>query len=854
MAAAASSIVGNNILSRLLDRHNRWPFGGLAELLHNSADADASLVSVGTFPTPVGADPFHPHFALDISDDGKGMDHGDMVRMMRIGADESIGRKDKRGKIGGYGVGFKAGSLATAHTAVVLSSCLEKRTVSVGLLSNEPYEERHERPHVGLVATQSMDTAMVDEETTTVEGRDRILDLIAKINPCLTRERIALWSGQMHGKSGTTVYLCGVRRNPDLPGRMIYEFVNEKNGGDGGKSAGEPVVGEYGRGDDDKDVADMPDLRLLAPGASDRDMMFDEFPGRYDDQNAPMDYSLRAYLGLMFKSRTPKIRLFGADVAQRDLAAELVYRRRVDLDLDLDVGVGSDSAIRGDVGLHPPSEKRGLSGAMLYCENVLVSSYARQEFEIPPDERRLGVLLVVDLPKSTSESRTVHDRGFKPKDNKLGFDWAGKKRFRRKLRAEFLAYEDWADAERDRKNPLRTALRKVVEQAREELERRYGPNSSGSMVGVLKLPLYERALGRTLDGVETHTSYHQSISRPVSLQELSDRIEKGEIYTVDDKGSTDAGLAKFREDLELVFRNVQYWHSKCRWHPDNEVEDLALLSHAEDGNDEAMPFHTTNNVFTIREICRHLKIPRAFRPAIVENNSEYGDINQKTKFQVGTTILLPHHLDRQAYKDAEEMLGFVLQRLENAERILKRQEKARLVGSRDCWIQCERRGCRKWRRVDEEYAKRFEDTDREWTCETEGSPVVEGGCRVPQDPGYDPAMMVEVRAAGEVVRPSSNSTSSAGMSSPSKTKAAATATAGAKSSSSAGTSSPKAKAKAKSTAAGARISISSSASRGSSSKKRSRLPGGGGNVGGTKPDKRTRPGGGAQKRRSRRAG
>ena len=124
------------MLSRLIDRHKKWPFGGLAELCHNSKDAGASTIRIERFPNP-DAKEEQKDFALKITDDGSGMGHKAMVEMMRIGADKGIGAIE--GKIGGYGVGFKAGSLATAHTAVVVSRSEKHSTISIGLLSNEPY-------------------------------------------------------------------------------------------------------------------------------------------------------------------------------------------------------------------------------------------------------------------------------------------------------------------------------------------------------------------------------------------------------------------------------------------------------------------------------------------------------------------------------------------------------------------------------------------------------------------------------------------------------------------------------------------------------------------------------------------
>ena len=57
--------------------------------------------------------------------------------------------------MGGFGVGFKAGSMALAQTAVVLSRGMlrDKQTLSIGVLSNKPYETNNAEPPTAEHAT-----------------------------------------------------------------------------------------------------------------------------------------------------------------------------------------------------------------------------------------------------------------------------------------------------------------------------------------------------------------------------------------------------------------------------------------------------------------------------------------------------------------------------------------------------------------------------------------------------------------------------------------------------------------------------------------------------------------------------
>ena len=59
--------------------------------------------------------------------------------MFKIGSDRKY---NSNANIGGFGVGFKSGVLANAHTAIVFTKCAADKTYSAGIFSNEPYASR----------------------------------------------------------------------------------------------------------------------------------------------------------------------------------------------------------------------------------------------------------------------------------------------------------------------------------------------------------------------------------------------------------------------------------------------------------------------------------------------------------------------------------------------------------------------------------------------------------------------------------------------------------------------------------------------------------------------------------------
>jgi hypothetical protein len=86
---------------------------------------------------------------------GDGKSATGMNKMMMVASDTSFDDGGKPGQVGGYGVGCKVGIIAAAHTGVILtlgttsvSGGRQIKTVSIGLISNEPFEKHGGDPIV----------------------------------------------------------------------------------------------------------------------------------------------------------------------------------------------------------------------------------------------------------------------------------------------------------------------------------------------------------------------------------------------------------------------------------------------------------------------------------------------------------------------------------------------------------------------------------------------------------------------------------------------------------------------------------------------------------------------------------
>ena len=115
-----------------------------------------------------------------------------------------------------------------------------------------------------------------------------------------------------------------------------------------------------------------------------------------------------------------------------------------------------------------------------------------------------------------------------------------------------------------------------------------------------------------------------------------------------------------------------------------------------------------------------------------------------TELEVGTELMVPHHCDVKAVKDAKELNKFMLQTVEHFEKEHALKDTVN-VNVKDDWLKCVK--CDKWRKITPEYKAQHEHND-DWTCSTRGGPVAahDNPCSVPQD--FDPSQNTELPTAG----------------------------------------------------------------------------------------------------------
>ncbi|XP_071710948.1 uncharacterized protein [Rutidosis leptorrhynchoides] len=116
-----------SFLKTLGQTHADWIFGAVAELVDNSKDANATMLDISIemiyFKAAKREIPM-----LAVKDDGHGMSHEDLLRMVTFGRKQPD--TNNPDIIGRYGVGFKTGTMRLGRDALVLTQTTSSRSIA----------------------------------------------------------------------------------------------------------------------------------------------------------------------------------------------------------------------------------------------------------------------------------------------------------------------------------------------------------------------------------------------------------------------------------------------------------------------------------------------------------------------------------------------------------------------------------------------------------------------------------------------------------------------------------------------------------------------------------------------------
>ncbi|MCL7031996.1 hypothetical protein MKW94_029049, partial [Papaver nudicaule] len=338
-------------LETLAQSHSGWIFGAIAEIVDNSKDAQASKLDISVethFSEMHGAKiPF-----LSLIDDGCGMSHDELVVMLSLG-NKKFHEYDRE-RIGKYGIGFKTGAMKLGSDVMVLTQTAESR--SVAFLS-QTYSKDKDELDLPIVSYRRNGSVMkLDTDVQTKTTANRYLSIMEKFSPFdqyFIGGKFALFgeSGQ-----GTQVYIWNLEKS-GLDFSLEWLRSND--------------------GDTNKD-----DIIIRSKRTRQR---FGQL-----GQKVPLDYSLRAYLEVIFLNPRMKISIQGSVVKSRLVAKSLVKTATVD-------GVIQGKPVQLILGHCHEEWERLNSGIFLYWHGRLIEAYKRVGGMVQNSEKSRGVIGVADV-------------------------------------------------------------------------------------------------------------------------------------------------------------------------------------------------------------------------------------------------------------------------------------------------------------------------------------------------------------------------------------------------------------------------------------------------------------------------
>eukprot|EP00271_Cylindrocystis_brebissonii_P003556 TRINITY_DN14683_c0_g1_i1.p1 TRINITY_DN14683_c0_g1~~TRINITY_DN14683_c0_g1_i1.p1 ORF type:complete len:849 (+),score=134.69 TRINITY_DN14683_c0_g1_i1:1553-4099(+) len=356
---ASPGVHPNMVFVTLPHTHSAFLFGGLAELVDNARDAKATRLEISTRmgdmsgrSTPI----------LAVCDNGVGMSHASMVRMLSLS--HKAPEEEDRDIIGRFGVGFKSGSMRVGEDVLVLSQCLEngggdQRVVSrsIGFLSYGLNRDKEslELPIISyrkvVGGTMSVDLSVMTE----LEERERMASI--KAHSPFDAFSIGAEFSKMEGPgntmhSGTRIFIFNLQQEA---GAYQLDWQSEEN-----------------------------NILTTSKRARSRTGQF--------TKDVPLDYSLRAYLALLFLEPRMTIELQGLEVTARLLEAEL-QKQVVTREAVQALGGKVMRLVMGEL---PGEREGGRCGIFIYWHGRLIEAYKRVG-RMGSADVGLGILGVIDI-------------------------------------------------------------------------------------------------------------------------------------------------------------------------------------------------------------------------------------------------------------------------------------------------------------------------------------------------------------------------------------------------------------------------------------------------------------------------
>ncbi|XP_071711197.1 uncharacterized protein [Rutidosis leptorrhynchoides] len=329
----------SSYLKTLGQTHSDWIFGAVAELVDNSRDAKAKLLDICIDMIYSKVDGKEIPM-LAVADDGNGMGHEEIFRMVSFGRKQSD--TNDPNCIGRYGVGFKTGTMRLGRDALVFTQTTTSR--SIAFLSQTLNEDKD---------FMELDTN-IQTEASAKYNLKAIMEN-SPFNEYLIGEKAGVFK---RNGTGTQIYIWNL---DEWGSQYSLEWVNGLKGGS-----------SFHQGD------------ILIRSRRPRSRL-----GQMTRQ-VPLDYSLRSYLEVIFLDPRMKIYVQGSLVKSRPLARFLHKT-------SIENGSVSGKPVQLILGHSQMDLEQGNCGIFLYWHGRLIEAYKRVGSMIHNGEKSHGIVGVIDV-------------------------------------------------------------------------------------------------------------------------------------------------------------------------------------------------------------------------------------------------------------------------------------------------------------------------------------------------------------------------------------------------------------------------------------------------------------------------
>ncbi|VFQ75528.1 unnamed protein product [Cuscuta campestris] len=340
-------------LKTLGHTHSSWVFGAIAEFVDNSRDAKATKfeISIGLIylksiekEVPM----------LSVIDDGCGMSHQEILRMISFGHRQP--QEDNPDRIGRFGIGFKTGAMALGKDALVLTQTTNSRSIAFLSQSLNEGKDNLEIPIISYRKTgQLMELDAKAHDEILAKSNLKTIKKFSPFDKYFIGEKTGLFN---ENGTGTQIYIWNLSKWGS----------NYNLDWDPGMSGGS----SFHQGD------------ILIHNKRIRTR-----PGQMT-QMVPLDYSLKSYLQVIFFDPRMKMYVQGAQVQSCSLARSLN-------NTVVENGNILGRPVQLTLGRNQMEWENANCGIFLYWHGRLIEAYKRVGSMIHNGDKGRGIIGVIEV-------------------------------------------------------------------------------------------------------------------------------------------------------------------------------------------------------------------------------------------------------------------------------------------------------------------------------------------------------------------------------------------------------------------------------------------------------------------------